>query len=91
MGRVVVNGTHDDAARPGSDRAQGRSLEVTRFVARFHVVHFTGVAGCDPRGKGFEFGEIAHWSNAREVESGGECGTLDGVGEGPHGDGKLLV
>ena len=42
----------------GATAGQGAPLEVAAIVARFQVLHFAGLAGCNPLGKMLEFDGI---------------------------------
>src|SRR5712691_4661012 len=77
MRSVVVDGTHDHAARPGSDSGERRALEFTGLIARFHVLHFAVLSVGDPGGKDLQLGEVADWCNAAEIESGIARALLD--------------
>ena len=70
MGGVVVQSAHNYAAGPGSDASERRALQLAGIIARFHVPHLAVMSGGDPRGKRFDFLELADGGDPAEVESG---------------------
>src|SRR5450755_4718121 len=74
---VVVDGTHDNAARPRCDARERRAFQFAGFIARFHVFHLAMFLADDPSGEDLQFAEVADRSDAAKVESGDAGVVLD--------------
>jgi len=70
MGGVVIEGADNYAAGPGSDAGERRPLQFAGIIARLHVPHLAVMSGGDPRGKRFDFLELADGGDPAQVESG---------------------
>src|ERR1700720_1764215 len=77
MGRVVVDGAHDHAARPGSDPGERCAFKVSSRVTGFHVLHFAMFSIRDPGGKDAQLAEFSDGRNAAEFETGVLRALLD--------------
>lgn len=76
MGGVVVDGTNDDTAGPGSGVPERLSFDLSDLIAGMQVLHLPGVTRVQPLEKILQFREVANRGDAREIKSGPASSTL---------------